>query len=46
MLGFARSDYINKSYGALFVEERGLAGRASGEEPKSFSGITDMLFRS
>jgi adenylate cyclase class 2 len=46
MLGFARSDYINKSYGALFVEERALAGRASGEEPKSFSGITDMLFRS
>jgi adenylate cyclase class 2 len=46
MLGFARSDYINKSYGALFVEERGLAGRASGKEPTSFSGITDMLFRS
>jgi adenylate cyclase class 2 len=46
MLGFGRSDYINNSYGALFVEERGLAGRASGEEPKSFSGITDMLFRS
>jgi adenylate cyclase class 2 len=46
MLGFARSDYINKSYGALFVEERGLAGRESGKEPTSFSGITDMLFRS
>jgi adenylate cyclase class 2 len=46
MLGFGRSNYINNSYGALFVEERGLAGRASGEEPKSFSGITDMLFRS
>ncbi len=46
MLGFARSDYINKSYGALFVEERRLAGPASGKEPTSFSGITDMLFRS
>jgi adenylate cyclase, class 2 len=46
MLGFACSNYINKSYGALFVEERGLAGRASGKEPTSFSGITDMLFRS
>ena len=46
MMGFARSDYINKSYGALFLEERGLAGRASGKEPTSFSGITDMLFRS
>jgi adenylate cyclase class 2 len=46
LLGFARSDYINKSYGALFVEERGLAGPASGKEPTSLSGITDMLFRS
>jgi adenylate cyclase, class 2 len=46
MLGFARSDYINKSYGALLVEERRLAGPASGKEPTSFSGITDMLFRS
>jgi adenylate cyclase class 2 len=45
MLGFARSDYINKSYGALFVEERRLAGGALGKEPTSFSGITDMLFR-
>ena len=45
MLGFARSDYINKSYGALFVEERGLARPTSGKEPTSFSGITDMLFR-
>src|ERR1700730_7697233 len=46
MLGYARSDYINKSYGALFVEERRLAGGALGKEPTSFSGITDMLFRS
>jgi adenylate cyclase class 2 len=46
MLGFGRSDYINKSYGALLAEDRGLAGRASGKEPTSFSGITDMLFRS
>ena len=45
MLGFACSDYINKSYGALFVEERGLAGGALGKEPTSFSGITDMFFR-
>src|ERR1700680_2348268 len=37
MLGFARSDYINKSYGALFVEERGLARPTSGKEPTSFS---------
>jgi adenylate cyclase, class 2 len=46
MLGFARSDYINKSYGALFVEERGQAGPASGNEPTPSSGLTDMLFRS
>ena len=46
MLGFARSDYINKSYGALFMEERGLAGPASGREPIPSSGLTDMLFRS
>jgi adenylate cyclase class 2 len=46
MLGFARSDYINASYGALFMEERGLAGPASGREPIPSSGLTDMLFRS
>jgi adenylate cyclase class IV len=46
MLGFARSDYINKSYGALFMEERGLAGPTSGGEPIPSSGLTYMLFRS
>src|SRR5438105_2526077 len=46
LLGFARSDYINKSYGALFMEERGLAGRASHKEPVPFSGVPDMVFGS
>ena len=46
MLGFARSDYINTSYGALFMEERGMAGPTSGKEPIPSSGLTDMLFRS
>jgi len=48
LLGFARSDYITKSYGALFMEECGLArrisGRASHNEPVPFSGVPDMLF--
>jgi adenylate cyclase, class 2 len=44
LLGFARSGYINKSYGALFMEERGLAGRASHNEPVPFSGVPDMVF--
>jgi adenylate cyclase, class 2 len=46
MLGFARSDYINKSYGALFMEVRGMAGPTSGIEPIPSSGLTDMLFQS
>lgn len=46
MLGFAPSDFINKSYGALFMEERGMAGPASGREPIPSSGLADMLFRS
>ena len=46
MLGFARCDYINRSYGALFVESRGMAGTEPGKEPTTFSGVTDMLFRS
>ena len=46
LLGFARSGYINKSYGALFMEERGLAGRASHKEPVPFSGVPDMVFGS
>jgi adenylate cyclase, class 2 len=46
LLGFGRSDYINKSYGELFVEERGIAGPTSGKELLTSSGLTDMLFRS
>jgi adenylate cyclase class 2 len=46
LLGFARSDYIDKSYGALFMEQRGLAGKAASQiEPTPFSGLPDMLFR-
>ena len=44
LLGFVRSGYINKSYGALFMEERGLVGRASHNEPVPFSGVPDMVF--
>lgn len=44
MLGFDHSAYINKSYGALFMEERGIAGRASHNEPVPFSGVPDMVF--
>ncbi len=48
LLGFARSGYITKSYGALFMEQCGLSrrssGRASHGEPVPFSGVTDMLF--
>jgi adenylate cyclase, class 2 len=44
LLGFARSGYINKSYGALFMEERGIVGRASHNEPVPFSGVPDMVF--
>lgn len=45
MLGFGRSDYINASYGALFMEELGMAGSASGIEPIPSSRLADMLFR-
>jgi adenylate cyclase class 2 len=41
-LGFATSDYINKSYGALFAEVGGSA--VSQNEPVPFSGVPDMLF--
>ena len=44
LLGFARSGYINKSYGALFMEERGLARRGPHNEPAPFSGVPDMVF--
>ena len=46
-LGFGRAEYINKSYGALFMEESGVGrGRSSHGEPTSFSRWPDMLFRS
>jgi adenylate cyclase, class 2 len=46
LLGFARSDYIVKSYGALFMEQLGLARKAASQiEPTPFSGLPDMLFR-
>jgi adenylate cyclase class 2 len=46
LLGFARSDYIDKSYGALFMEQRGLPRKAASQiEPTPFSGLPDMLFR-
>jgi hypothetical protein len=47
LLGFHSSDYINKSYGALFMEARGRSrarGRASQVEPTPLSGLPDMLF--
>ena len=47
LLGFHGSDYINKSYGALFMEARGRSGargRVSQVEPTPFSGLPDMLF--
>jgi adenylate cyclase class 2 len=46
MLGFSRADYIAKSYGELFREERGSAGPASGGESSPFSAVGDMLFSS
>lgn len=46
MLDFTGSDYINKTYGDLLVEERGMAGTESGKKPNLPSGVTDMLFRS
>jgi adenylate cyclase, class 2 len=44
LLGFARSGYISKSYGALFMDARGLARRRSEKEPVPFSGVPDMVF--
>jgi adenylate cyclase class 2 len=46
MLGFDRSDYINKSYGELLLEQRGLAARTEGIDGHPFSGLGDMLFAS
>jgi adenylate cyclase, class 2 len=46
LLGFARSDYIDVSYGALFMEQLGLAPKAAPQnEPTPFSGLPDMVFR-
>ena len=46
-LGFGRAEYITKSYGALFMEERGVGrGTSSHEELTSFSRWPDMLFPS
>ena len=46
MLGFARSDYINQSYGALFVEGHGGVGATPGKESAQVAGGADMLFPS
>jgi adenylate cyclase, class 2 len=43
-LGFCPADYITKSYGALFMEQRG-ARRAGGTcEPKPCDRLPDMIF--
>jgi len=46
-LGFGRGEYISKSYGVLFMEERGMGREKSRDgEPSSFSRWPDMVFRS
>ncbi len=45
VLGFSPADYIVKSYGALFMEERGLARPESHNEPIPSLGLPNMLFR-
>ena len=42
-LGFRRSDYITKSYGALFMEWQGVRG-TSGHEPRPLDRLADMVF--
>jgi adenylate cyclase, class 2 len=42
-LGFRRSDYITKSYGALFMERQGVRA-ASGSEPRPSDRVPDMVF--
>jgi CYTH domain len=46
LLGFAPDDYIVKSYGALFVEQRQSPAATPGysDEPLPASGAPDMLF--
>lgn len=42
-LGFGRSDYITKSYGALFMERQGVRS-VSGSEPRPQDNVPDMVF--
>jgi len=42
-LGFRRSDYITKSYGALFMEQQNARG-TSGSEPTPADRLPDMIF--
>jgi adenylate cyclase class 2 len=47
LLGFGASDYINQSYGALFMEAYGPAhagGQTFRSEPTPFCGLPDMVF--
>jgi adenylate cyclase class 2 len=44
LLGFGPSDYISKSYGALFMERHGLSRPASHNEPVPSCGLPDMVF--
>ena len=51
LLGFRPADYIVKSYGALFLEQRRSAAAAAGsstpgsrDEPSNAAGLPDMLF--
>jgi adenylate cyclase class 2 len=47
LLGFRPADYIVKSYGALFLEQRRSTPAAgSAGEPSPASGLPDMLFSS
>ena len=45
LLGFEGSDYISKSYGALFMEACGKSRRVSRNEPVPACGLQDMVFR-
>jgi|SRR5690242_10744985 adenylate cyclase, class 2 len=44
LLGFARSDYITQTYGALFLEQHRRSSPMSQNEPIPFSGVRDMVF--
>jgi adenylate cyclase class 2 len=46
MLGYRPADYVVKSYGALFLEQRRTAAAAAGSagEPSPALGLPDMLF--